>query len=248
MNKFLVIVALTLAIGSGYAATQYIMLKCDADSYTSMLAPDKNYGSGSEVDSQAKFTYSGTTLSDQDTRISYFHYAIPPSIVGKAKVIEVIYNIHVNLYKAISPYKPGRATAYAGLYPTLSTWNEMTITFTNQPGASGPGYYSVDSKHGTYKPTIGWNQFKFDTEGIKLFQKAVNKGVYFGMACYTDVTGPDGELLMAGNYQNLLRVASREAFKKGSYITLGYEMITGNMINGSNVSPATLGEVKASYH
>jgi hypothetical protein len=248
MKKVLIIMALTLIASGAYAAEKFISLKCDMDSYTDMLTPDTNYGKEIEVDSQAKFTYSGTTFSDLDTKIGYFHFAVPSEIVGKVKVVEAQFNFYVSLYKATSPYKAGEATFYAGLYPCLGTWDEMTINFNNQPSASGPGYFSIDSRKGTYKPTTGWNKFSLDRSGLKMMQAAVDNGEYNGMALYLDVTGPDQQTLMAGNYMHLLRILSRDSIKNMPNVRLGFEVITGNMINGVNINPASLGEVKAKYH
>jgi len=248
MKKVLIIMALTLIVTGAFAVQKVISLKCDSDSYTAMLKPDANYGKALEVDSQAKFHYSGTTFSDMDTRISYFHYGVPSEFVGKVKVIKATFYYCVSLYKASSPYKAGEATYYAGLYPCLNAWQEMTITFNNQPSSSGPGYFVADSKTGIYKPQLGWNQFNLTTDGISLMQKAVNTGQYNGMALYVDVTGPDQQTLMAGDYVHLLRITSRNTIQKTPYIQLVYEPITANMINGTNVNPSTLGEVKAQYH
>jgi hypothetical protein len=250
MKKILFVVALTLIFSSAFAAKeQYAMLKCDKDAYTSLLSPDTNYGQAIELDSQTKFSYNGTTYSNRESRISYFHYAIPSELIGKVKVIDAVFYVYVSLYKQTTPYKAGKAIYYAGLYPCMNSWDENTITFNNSPNSSGPSYFELDSATGDYKPFVGYNQFKLPKYGIQLLQKAANTGSYYGMALYVDVSGPsETEPLLVGDYSHLLRIVSKEVPKKMSYVTMGYEVITGNMINGSNINTATLGEVKAKYH
>ena len=249
MKKILIVVALTLVFSSAYAVQKTVMLKCDKDSYTSLLSPDTNYGKAPELDSQTKFTYNGTTYSNRDSKISYFHYAIPTELTGKVKVVSAVFFMYVSLYKATTPYKAGKAIYYAGLYPCMGEWGESTITFNNSPNSSGPAFFEIDSATGDYKPTTGYNQFKLASYGVQLLQKAVNTGSYAGMALYVDISGPTTtDPLLVGDYSHLLRIVSRDVPKKMPYINLSYEVLTGNMINGSNINSATLGEVKAKYH
>jgi len=246
MKKVVVIMALALFAG-GVMALDHMIIKCDKDSYTSLSNPDTNYGSATQLDSQVKYSYSGSQFSNLEIKMSYFHYGIPENLIGKVKAVEGVFYYYIGLYKGNSPYKAGQTNFSAGLYPLIGTWDEYTLTFNNQPSASGPGYFSVDTLTGTYKPVVGWNKFVLDREGLRLLQKTIDKGDSYGMACYVDIAGPQGQTLMAGDYLHLLRIVSRETTKKMPYIQLTYEVITGKMVNGTNVTPSTLGEVKALY-
>jgi hypothetical protein len=184
-----------------------------------------------------KFAWNGQ-FSNIELKTSYFNYTIPPNLLNKVKVLNVFVWFYVNINKG---YAPSYAVYYAGLYPCLGTWGETTLNWDNQPSASGPGYYSVDSLQFTIK--TGWNKFALDKP---LVQKMFDTGSPYGMACYVEVTGEPDQPLPYGNYMSYLQIASRES-GHGSYLGIEYEPKTGMMVNGCNVEASSLGNVKALY-
>jgi hypothetical protein len=248
MKKLIVIMALTLIVSGAIAIQKKVTVKCIGDSYVSLLTPDTNYGSARQVISWVKYHYDGTTYSNNDIGIGFLRYAMPTQIIGKVKVLDARGFFFVVYYKGYSPYAAGQATYTFGLYPILYDWDEHTITYNNQPTASGPALYSFSSPKFSSN-AHNWIQFNVDQKGIIELQKFVDTGVSYGFALYMDVSPPSGSgTLLAGDYLHEMSVASRENGKLSSFIAMDVDVPTGVLVNGCNINTATLGEVRAKYH
>jgi hypothetical protein len=246
MKRLLMLIVTTLIITMALAAPSKTMLKCNADSYVEQLSPDTNYGTMRGLESQIKFTFDGTNRINFDDKIAYMHYVLPSELVGKINVLGARYYFYVVSYKGYSPYKTDEAVYSVGLYPCLSSWGENTITYNNQPTSSGPPYHEIAGPRSSFMES-GSQHFVIGDYGLSQLQEMADTGSSFGFAWYTDVSPSASGTLQIGDYRLLLVFGSREAGTKASYIAMDYEPKTGMMVNGCNVSPATLGEVKARY-
>jgi hypothetical protein len=246
MKRLMILIAITFIAVGALAVQKKVLLKCDSDSYVAQLSPDTNYGTSRELLSQIKFTFDGTNRINNDNKIAYLHYAMPSELTGKVQVLGARYYFFVIAYKGNSPYPAGEGTFTFGLYPCLASWNENTITYNNQPPATGPAFYTYSSPKFSYAQA-GINHLDVGPTGLAMLQRYVDTGSSFGMAWYLDVSPTTDGTLAVGDYANVLAIASREAGRRLSYIVMNCEVGTGNLINGSNINPSTLGEVKALY-
>jgi hypothetical protein len=246
MKRLLMLIVITLIITVALGAPSKVMLKCNADSYVEQLSPDTNYGTLRVLQSQIKFTFDGTSRINFDDKIAYMHYVLPSELVGKIKVLGARYYFYLVSYKGYSPYIAGEAVYSVGLYPCLSSWGENTITYNNQPTSSGPPFCEIAGPKSSFMQP-GTQHFVIGDYGISQLQEMADTGSSFGFAWYTDVSPSASGTLQTGDYHLLLVIGAREAGKSASYIAMDYEPKTGMMVNGSNISAATLGEVKARY-
>jgi hypothetical protein len=246
MKRLLMLIVITLVITLALAAPNKVLLKCNMDSYAAQLSPDTNYGTQRALESQIKFTFDGTNRTNFDDKIAYMHYALPSELVGKVKVLGARYYFYIVSYKGYSPYKIGEAVYTVGLYPCLSSWDENTITYNNQPTSSGPPFYEIAGPKSSFLKS-GTQYFIIGDYGLSKLQEIADTGSSFGFAWYTDVSPATSGTLQTGDYELRLAIGSRESGNKMTYIAMDYELKTGMMVNGSNVSAATLGEVKARY-
>jgi hypothetical protein len=246
MKRLLMLIVITLIITVALAAPSKTMLKCDADSYVEQLSPDTNYGTMRVLESQIKFTFDGTNRINFDDKIAYMHYVLPSELVGKIKVLGARYYFYLVSYKGYSPYKTGEALYSVGLYPCLSSWGENTITYNNQPTSSGPPFYEITGPKSSFMEA-GAHHFVIGDYGLSKLQEMADAGSSFGFAWYTDVSPAASGTLQTGDYELMFIFGAKEAGKRMTYISMDYEPKTGMMVNGSNISAATLGEVKARY-
>lgn len=246
MKRLLMLIAMTLIVTGALAAPSKVLLKCNADSYVEQLSPDTNYGTLRVLESQIKFTFDGTNRTNYDDKIAYMHYALPSELVGKINVLGARYYFYIISYKGYSPYETGDAVYSVGLYPCLSSWDENTITYNNQPTSSGPPFCEIAGPKSSFLES-GTQHFVIGDNGLSKLQEMADTGSSFGFAWYTDVSPVTSGTLQTGDYELILDIGSKEAGNKMTYIAMDYELKTGMMVNGSNVSAATLGEVKARY-
>ena len=247
MKKLIVILVVVLIASGAFAIQKKVVLKCDADSYVSLMNPEVNYGSARDVLAQVLFHYDGTSILNKEIKIGFLHYVIPPGIVGKVRVLNSNYNFFLLDYRGSSPFPAEDAKYTLGFYPCLSGWDENTIVYTGHPNASGPAFYSFSSTKNTFGH-YGWVNIAMDSAGVSKIQEYIDTGIFYGLALYVDVNSVTGvEPLLVGDYVHEMRIASRESGKLTSYIRLDVDVPTGTLINGCNVTPSSLGEVKASY-